>query len=43
MIFFIKYVVLLVLLAMMLKYYRFKIHIRVEYLMSNNFTPKEII
>ena len=41
--FFIKYVVLLVLLAMMLKYSKFKIHIPVEYLISNNFMPKEII
>ena len=38
-----KYVVSLVLLAMMLKYSRLKIHIPVEYLISNNLIPKEII
>ena len=43
MIYFHKYVVPLVLLAMMLIYYRFKIHIAVEYSIENNLIPKEII
>ena len=38
-----KYAVSLVLLAIMLKYSRFKIHIPVEYLISNNLILKEII
>ena len=38
-----KYVVSRILLAMMLKYSRFKIRIPVEYLISNNLMPKEII
>ena len=38
-----KYVVSLVLLAMMLKYSRFKINIPVENLIANNLIPKEII